>query len=247
MVRSAPHGRGDITLKRPVLCLVTSRRRLAARLGCDAEGADIAGALVDQAEAAAAAGVALVQLREPGCAAGPLVGLARALSAALEPYGARLVVNDRVDVALAAGAGGVHLKASSVTVAEARRLVGGVGLVGRSVHGPSEVQAAAGADYLLFGTVFPTPSKPGARDLAGTAGLTAAVQAAGATPVLAIGGVTAESARHLAATGAAGLAAIGAFLPERGRDLRQSVQRAARRLQMAFDSTVALSYHDRNA
>ena len=236
-----------MTPNRPVLCLVTSRRRLAARLGCPAEGPAIAGALVEQAEAAAAAGVALVQLREPECAAGALAGLARALSAAIEPHGASLLVNDRVDVALAAGAGGVHLKGSSVTVAEARRLLGDTRLVGRSVHALPDVQAAEGADYLLFGTVFSTPSKPDAWAIAGIAGLRAAVEAASATPVLAIGGVTAETAGRVAATGAAGLAAIGAFLPERGRNLRESVQQAARRLQMAFDSTLALSYHGRNA
>jgi thiazole tautomerase (transcriptional regulator TenI) len=101
-------------------------------------------------------------------------------------------------------------------------------LIGRSVHARDEVAAvsAEGAvDYLLFGTVFPTTSKPG-QTAAGVAGLTRATSAAAGIPVLAIGGMTLENARHLAAAGCAGFAAIGQFSDGPEEDLAATVTAA---------------------
>jgi thiamine-phosphate pyrophosphorylase len=121
----------------------------------------------------------------------------------------RLFVNDRLDVALAADADGVQLGTGSLDVAEARRL-GPSWLVGRSVHAVADALAAraAGADYLLAGPVFPTPTHPAAAPL-GLVGLGAIV--AVGLPVIAIGGVTAERIESLRAAGAWGAAAIRAL------------------------------------
>jgi thiamine-phosphate pyrophosphorylase len=155
----------------------------------------------------------------------------------------RVMVNDRVDVALAAQADGVHLKAASIGVADARCLAPADWIVGRSVHELAEVEAAAreGADYLLFGSIFATRSKPPGWPVAGLDGLRAAVAAARQVPVLAIGGVGVAEAAAVAATGAAGIAAIDAFQPSQHDFLEASVQEAVIRLRLAFDSTRSLS------
>lgn len=121
----------------------------------------------------------------------------------------RLFVNDRLDVALAARADGVQLRADSLDVADARRL-GPSWLVGRSVHSASDARTAyaAGADYLVAGPVFATASHPGAQPL-GLEGLRAVV--AVDLPVIAIGGVTVERVGELRDAGAWGVAAIRAL------------------------------------
>lgn len=127
--------------------------------------------------------------------------------------GTQILVNDRLDVALAAGAHGVHLRASSVSAARVRERVGKPFLIGRSVHGLAEATAAAsegGCDYLLFGTVFPSRSKPEGHLIAGVEALRG-VCAAVKLPVVAIGGITRERAADVSAAGAAGIAAIGLF------------------------------------
>ena len=123
----------------------------------------------------------------------------------------RVIVNDRLDVALACGAAGVHLRGDSIAVADARRLAPGGFLIGRSVRGVDEAVGSAGADYLVAGTVFPTDSKAGSAAWLGADGLRAIVRAV-RTPVLAIGGVTERTVGDVAAAGAAGFAAIGLFL-----------------------------------
>ena len=146
----------------------------------------------------------------------------------------RVVVNDRIDVALACGADGVHLRGDSIPIRAARRLAPPGFLIGRSVHGVEEATAAGDADYLIAGTVFQSRSKPAATDLLGIEGLRAIVRAAD-RPVLAIGGVTGARIDEIAATGAAGFAAIGLFMAPRAAqdeercraiDLRQAVQHA---------------------
>jgi thiamine-phosphate pyrophosphorylase len=123
--------------------------------------------------------------------------------------GALLIVNDRLDVALAAGADGVHLGQEDLPLEAARRLAPEL-LIGISTHSDAEMDAASGADYLGFGPVFPTRSKPGARlpPPHGLAGLRRAVQRAKA-PGVASGGITAATARDVARAGAACVAAIG--------------------------------------
>jgi thiamine-phosphate pyrophosphorylase len=161
-------------------------------------------------EAALAAGVDAIQLRDRGVAGGALLVAATVLRASTRRHGARLLVNDRIDVALAADADGVHLPASSFVVADARRLVGRDRLVGRSAHATHEVAAAVheGADYVVLGPIFATPSKAQYG-----APLGMEVVAAVATfPVVAIGGITAERAVAARAAGAAGVAVVRAIL-----------------------------------
>jgi thiamine-phosphate diphosphorylase len=156
------------------------------------------------------AGIDLVQVRERDLEAASLTDLVLQVLAITRSSGTRVVVNDRLDVARAAGADGVHLRHDSVSVGEARSLAPTPFVIGRSVHDVAAAKAAADADYLIAGTVFPTTSKQGAVRLLGLDGLRAIV-ATTTAPVLAIGGLTLDHLGAIAATGAAGIAAIGLF------------------------------------
>jgi len=158
------------------------------------------------------AGVHIVQIRQRTLDGGPLLTLVQRCVAALAGTRTRLVVNDRLDVALAAGAHGVHLRGDSMPAPRVRSIAPRGLLIGRSVHTVAEAAAAAtggGIDYLVFGTTFSTPSKPG-RAGAGVEAL-AAVVAATSVPVLAVGGVAVNRLADVARSGAAGFAAIGLF------------------------------------
>ena len=114
-------------------------------------------------------------------------------------FGAPLIVNDRVDIAIASGADGVHLPADSLAIADARRLLGRSRLIGVSTHDIGEVRAAgAGSDFAVFGPVFDPLSKTGYGAPRGIAALRAACRAAAGMPVFALGGITAERALLLA-------------------------------------------------
>lgn len=180
-------------------------RTLAISQRSRPDGAD----LPAWATAMARAGVDAVQLREKDLAAGRLYELGRRLAACL-PKTAVLLVNGRLDVALGCGAAGVHFTSRALPIARARRRFPDL-LIGASTHRFEEVAAArdAGADYVTFGPVFAPASKHsplppvGLDDLARAAAL--------GLPVLALGGVTADRLPAIAAAGAAGIAAIGAF------------------------------------
>ena len=162
--------------------------------------------------AAARAGVHLVQIRERDLDGGPLTRLVSACVAAVRGTRTRILVNDRLDVALAAGAHGVHLRGDSFSASRVRSMAPAPFLVGRSVHSVEQALAAAGdggLDYLIFGTVFESASKPG-RAPTGLAAL-AAVSGATALPVLAIGGITPERIPDVMAAGASGAAGISMF------------------------------------
>jgi thiamine-phosphate pyrophosphorylase len=154
-------------------------------------------------------GVDGFQVRAKSLATGALVALTRAVVAAVRPSGALVVVNDRLDVALAAEADGVHLGADDLAVADARRLAPGL-VVGATCRSRAEVvaAAAAGADYAGFGPVFASGSKAG---LPAPVGVPAVREAAGVLPLVAIGGITAATAGEVRAAGAAGVAVIGAI------------------------------------
>ena len=220
------------------LCLVTDRQRLGAAVG--AGPSEWAGALEQQVLAAARAGIDLIQVREPGLEAGELTALVRRLITACHGTATRILVNDRLDVALVAGAAGVHLKERSYGPGQARRLAPEPFLIGCSVHSPEAAVARTGADYLLAGTILPTPSKAESR-LLGWEGLSAVVQAAAGKPVLGIGGLRLQSIPLLAATGAAGLAAIGAFIPPPGEAMVEFVQKRVIDMRLAFDSARSVS------
>ncbi len=224
--------------RRALLCLITDRRRLAARLGRDVAAVDEP--LLRQVSAAAAAGADVVQIREGDLPAAALARLTREVLARLHGTATRVVVNDRADVALAAGAPGVHLKASSMTPLQVRAMAPRGWLIGASVHG-AEVDRAQGADYVIAGTLKATPSKPAGSPLLGWDGLQAIAQALDPMPVLGIGGLTADDVPALRRAGAAGLAAIEAFLPQSASQLEESVQRAVARLRLAFDSPERVS------
>jgi thiamine-phosphate pyrophosphorylase len=178
------------------ICLVTDRRR------CEP---------VAQAAQAAAAGIDLIQIREHDLEASALAAMVSAVLAAVRGTATRIVVNDRLDAAIACGGHGVHLRADSIPPADARRLTPRGFLVGRSVHSVDEaVKAAESVDYLIAGTVFATSSKPEGHALLGTDGLREIVRSV-RVPVLAIGGVTRGRLAEVAAAGAAGIAAIGLF------------------------------------
>jgi thiamine-phosphate diphosphorylase len=147
-----------------------------------------------------------LHLRVPGAAGRALHDLAACLTELAAATKAVLIVNDRVDVALAVGADGVQLGRRSLSVADARGLVG-QRLIGASVHDVDEARVAVedGADFLLAGAVHPTATHPG-RPAAGL-GMIEAIAALG-IPVIAIGGITPEHAAGLRRAGAAGMAAI---------------------------------------
>lgn len=196
--------------------------------------------LLRQVEGAVAAGVPLVQIRERDLDARALLALTREAVRLTRGSTTRILVNDRVDVALAAGADGVHLRETSVAAGAVRQLAPHF-FVGRSVHSADSAAAAGPVDYLIAGTVFGTASKPQAPTL-GLAGLADIVRAAGDIPVLAIGGVDAGNVAAIAETGAAGVAAIGAFLPASpGDDIARATQENAATLRASFDRASRLA------
>jgi thiamine-phosphate diphosphorylase len=191
-----------------MICLVTDRRRLVAG-GAGPEA--LLACLAAQVQYAVDVGIDLIQVRERDLEAGALAALVTRLLAVTRGTRTRLIVNDRLDVALACQADGVHLRADSVPVQAARRLSPSGFLIGRSVHAADEaVTAGAGADFLIAGTVFPTASKAAETQFLGIDGLRSIVSAV-AVPVLAIGGMYGERITQAASTGAAGIAAIGLF------------------------------------
>jgi thiamine-phosphate pyrophosphorylase len=220
----------------PLLCYVTDRRSFAA-----AEPAEAYRALLERIADTAASGIDWIQIREKDLSGRESSALAQeALQRAANPAGAesagavaRILVNDRLDVALAVQAGGVHLGEKSVPPQEARRLANTLGrkdfLVGVSCHSLEAAKAAErnGADYLFFGPVFATPSKAGYGAPQGLERLAEVCRAVSA-PVLAIGGVKQDNCAACLTAGASGIAAIRLFqdaadLPS----LVQTLRRAA--------------------
>ncbi len=154
-------------------------------------------------------GVDAVQLREKDLSARDLFELACRLRRASK--GPSIVVNGRADIALASGCSGVHLTSHGLPIESLRRRFGRSLLIGRSTHRPEEVEAAraGGADYAIFGPVFPTPSKAPYGPPPGLEGLRQAV--ACGLPVIAIGGIGPRQMAQVADAGAAGVAGIRAF------------------------------------
>jgi thiamine-phosphate pyrophosphorylase len=164
-------------------------------------------------EAAAAGGARAFQLREKDLETRALCALAARLRAIVRRAGGVLLVNDRVDVALALDLDGVHLPQAGLPPAEARGLLGPARLVGVSCHSPAEARAAEadGADFATFGPVYDTPSKRAYGPPVGLDALRAA-RAAVRLPTFALGGVTAERVPEAIAAGADGVAVIAAVV-----------------------------------
>jgi thiamine-phosphate diphosphorylase len=185
--------------------------------------------LADVVRAALAGGVTAVQLREKTVGAQRLADWAQQLWPACRRAGALLLINDRIDVAAAIEADGVHLGQSSLGPSTARSILGSSAVIGVSVHSMEELQQAVSsgaADYVVFGHIYPTQSKPGlaprgVEQLQRTA-------AAAPVPVVGIGGISAANAGEVVSAGAAGVAVMSAIMQaaepeERARELRRAV------------------------
>ena len=197
-----------IAAAQPFLYLVTDRTRFS---GLDADSLH---ALEVQLDAAIAGGIDVIQIRERGLDGRSLERLVSSVVKRAAGTATRVIVNDRADVAEVAGAHGVHLRSDGPAVARVRATCPGL-LIGRSIHSAGEASAHRDADYLLFGHVFPSPSKPGQAE-AGIDALGHAVAAAAGCEVVAIGGIDASRARSCIDAGASGVAAIGTFVPPAG-------------------------------
>lgn len=158
-------------------------------------------------------GAPAIQLRERDLPVRELVALAREVQALTHSGGSQLFINDRVDIALALDGAGVHLRSNSLPVSVARRLLGAERLLGLSVHSLEEtVQAESqGADYVILGPIYETPSKQAFGAPIGIQTLEKACRAV-RIPVVGIGGVTAARAREMRQAGAFGVAVITAIL-----------------------------------
>ena len=196
-----------VQLPRPALMLVTDRHAVAE------------GALVHVVTEAVEGGVNLVQLREKDLPTAELFELGAELQRAIAGR-ALLIVNDRADVADALDADGVQLPENGLSVEAARKVLGPDKLIGRSVHSEegAKVAAAKGADYLILGSVFPSPSHPDQPALRWdisqylVTGMREDIQEVAPVPVLAIGGVDAARAVQVMGAGAAGVAVMTAIL-----------------------------------
>jgi thiamine-phosphate pyrophosphorylase len=192
----------------PWQCLVTDRRRLSPEAAGFAAGRE---RLVAQAKWAVESGIDLIQVRERDLETAQLASIVRDVVRVSRGSVTRVLVNDRLDVALACGAQGVHLRHDSLPATAVRTITPAGFLVGRSVHTAAEALQAGPVDYLIAGAVFPTRSKPGALPLLGLEGLAEIVRVA-SVPVLAIGGIRPEYLDDVTATGAAGIAGIDLFI-----------------------------------
>ncbi len=160
-------------------------------------------------ERALRGGVDIVQLRLKGAGEDAILGAARRFATVCARHGALFIVNDRPDLAAAAGADGVHVGQDDVTVADARAAVGPERLVGLSTHSPAQIEAAAGVDYIGVGPVHATPTKPG-RPAVGLDLVRYAARHA-SVPFFAIGGIDAGNVESVRAAGAERIAVVRAL------------------------------------
>ncbi|MDR3436268.1 thiamine phosphate synthase [Telmatospirillum sp.] len=180
------------------LYLVTERSLAAGR------------SLTDVVLAAVAGGVTIVQIREKAATTRAFIEQARALKTALNDSGVPLIVNDRVDVALAIGADGVHLGDDDMPCPEARRILGPTAIIGVSLAA-APGDGFADADYFAASPVFATDTKPDAGPALGLAGV-AMLRRAVDRPLVAIGGIDQHNAARIIAAGADGIAVVSAIM-----------------------------------
>jgi len=176
-----------------------------ARAGWTVEG--LAQAFLD-------GGARVIQLRAKHLSSAAFFEHAERLVHAARPYGARIVINDRVDIARLAGAAGAHVGQDDLPPAAARRLLGTEAIVGWSTHTPGQIEAAVAEPltYIAIGPVFGTATKDTGYAPVGLEAVTRAARIAGRIPVVAIGGITLETAGDVMAAGASGVAVIGDLL-----------------------------------
>lgn len=183
-------------------------------------------ALIDCVREALEGGVTLVQYRAKTASSAEMYAEALQLKALCDSFNVPLIINDRLDIAMAVGAAGVHLGQDDLPCAAARKLLGEDYIIGVSAHNPAEAKAAlqSGADYLGCGAVFGTATKADVKKL-GTDGLAAICKAKG-LPVVGIGGVTADNYREVRAAGADGAAIVSGILAQ--PDIRTTVRAIAK-------------------
>lgn len=183
-------------------------------------------ALLDCVREALEGGVTLVQYRAKTASSAEMYAEALQLKALCDSFNVPLIINDRLDIAMAVGAAGVHLGQDDLPCAAARRILGEDYLIGVSAHNPAEAKAAlqSGADYLGCGAVFGTATKADVKKL-GTDGLAAICKAKG-LPVVGIGGVTADNYREVRVAGADGAAIVSGILAQ--ADIRTTVRAIAK-------------------
>lgn len=183
-------------------------------------------ALLDCVREALEGGVTLVQYRAKTASSAEMYAEALQLKALCDSFNVPLIINDRLDIAMAVGAAGVHLGQDDLPCAAARRILGEDYIIGVSAHNPAEAKAAlqSGADYLGCGAVFGTATKADVKKL-GTEGLTAICREKG-LPVVGIGGVTADNYREVRAAGADGAAIVSGILAQ--PDIRTTVRAIAK-------------------
>ena len=207
----APGAPGARYLRRaPLLYIITDRHATAGR----PLAAVIERALAGAADAGVTHGTVAVQLREKDLEARALLALARPLRAITDTYAAAFFINDRVDVALAAGADGVHLGGTSMRPADVAAIAPSLGTA-ISAHGAADLAPVADSTNLRFavlGPIFETPSKRTMGNPLGLDVLAATSATSSTVPVLAIGGITVDGARACVKAGAAGIACIRAIL-----------------------------------
>lgn len=197
---NANAGRAGVSLHTLRLYLVTDQGSAGSRTVADVVAAAVQG------------GVTCVQLREKQLTTRDFVAQAMAMKALLQPHGIPLVINDRIDVALACGAQGVHLGQSDMPVAQARRLLPSAVFIGWSVETMEDVARSAllPVDYLGVSPIHATPTKTDTQAPWGLDGLRR-VRSATALPLVAIGGIHADNARAVLSAGADGLALVSAI------------------------------------
>lgn len=171
-------------------------------------------ALIDCVREALEGGVTLVQYRAKTASSAEMYAEALQLKALCDSFNVPLIINDRLDIAMAVGAAGVHLGQDDLPCAAARKILGEDYIIGVSAHNPAEAKAAlqSGADYLGCGAVFGTATKADVKKL-GTDGLASICREKG-LPVVGIGGVTADNYREVRAAGADGAAIVSGILSQ---------------------------------
>lgn len=183
-------------------------------------------ALIDCVREALDGGVTLLQYRAKTASSAEMYDEALQLKALCDSFKVPLIINDRLDIAMAVGAAGVHLGQDDLPCAAARKILGEGYIIGVSAHNPAEAKAAlqSGADYLGCGAVFGTATKADVQKL-GTDGVAAICKAKG-LPVVGIGGVTADNYREVRAAGADGAAIVSGILAQ--PDIRATVRAIAK-------------------
>ena len=193
-----------------VVCLITPGDLVPKNFQTQKE------ALISKVRSAVSSGVTLVQIREKALTSSQLFELTREVVEGLNDSKVKIVVNDRWDIALASGAHGVHLRSDSMPARAVRPEVPTGFIIGVSVHSLAETDRFEGADFAIFGPVFPTPGKGRP---AGIEALAEICSEAKPFPIIAVGGIGFENLKEVLDAGAAGFAAIRAFEESEAADL----------------------------